>query len=130
MIGLNIHMFTALFVTRTMMMGAIRVGIVRAIDDHSIAEYLREIFTFSWIRNGHWPFMKVVTVTKIDWIGKRHIFWGISALITIAGIVAFFVRGEDKYDIEFRGGTQVTFQLKDEARNGQWTRDKIEERIK
>ena len=112
LIGLCIHMFTALFVTRTMMMAAIKWGVVRAIDDHSIAEYLREIVTFTWIRNGHWPFMKVITVSNIDWIGKRKIFWGLSAITILAGVVAFVARGEDKYDIEFRGGTQVTFQLK------------------
>ncbi|MGN6369408.1 MAG: protein translocase subunit SecD [Phycisphaerae bacterium] len=112
LIGLCIHMFTALFVTRTLMMAAIKWGVVRAIDDHSVTEYIREIFTFTWIRNGHWPFMKVITVSNIDWIGKRHIFWGVSAVTIIAGIIAFVARGEDKYDIEFRGGTQVTFQLK------------------
>ncbi len=112
LIGLIIHMFTALFVTRTLMMASIKWGVVRAIDDHSLTEYIREIFTFTWLRNGHWPFMRVITVTNIDWIGKRHIFWGISAVVTVAGLVAFVARGEDKYDIEFRGGTQVTFQLK------------------
>jgi SecD/SecF fusion protein len=112
LIGLIIHMVTALFVTRTFMMAGIKWGFIRAIDDHSIAEYLREIFTFTWIRNGHWPFMRVITVTNIDWIGKRHIFWGVSAITIVAGLVAFVARGQDKYDIEFRGGTQVTFQLK------------------
>ncbi len=115
LIGLIIHMFTALFATRTLMMAAIRFGVIRAIDDHSISEYLREIFTFTWLRNGHWPFMRVITVTNIDWIGKRYIFWGISALTIVAGLVAFVARGQDKYDIEFRGGTQVTFQLKEGA---------------
>ena len=112
LIGLCIHMFTALFVTRTMMMASIKWGVVRAIDDHSIAEYIREIVTFTWIRNGHWPFMRVITVSNIDWIGKRKIFWGVSAVTIVAGLTAFVMRGEDKYDIEFRGGTQVTFQLK------------------
>src|SRR4029079_13853531 len=92
---------------------AVKWGLLRAIDDHSIAEYLREIFTFTWLRNGHFPFMKVITVTNIDWIGKRYIFWGISAVVTIAVITACIMRGEDKYDIEFRGGTQITFHLKD-----------------
>jgi SecD/SecF fusion protein len=112
LIGLIIHMFTALFATRTLMMAGIKWGIIRAIDDHSIGEYLREIVTFSWLRNGHWPFMRVITVSNIDWIGKRRIFWGVSALTIVAGLVAFVARGQDKYDIEFRGGTQVTFQLK------------------
>ena len=112
LIGLLIHMFTALFATRTLMMAGIKWGIIRGIDDHSLAEYFREIFTFTWLRNGHWPFMRVITVSNIDWIGKRHIFWGVSALTIVAGLVAFVARGQDKYDIEFRGGTQVTFQLK------------------
>ena len=125
LIGLCIHMFTALFVTRTFMMASIKWGVVRAIDDHSIAEYIREIVTFTWIRNGHWPFMKVITVSNIDWIGKRKIFWGLSAITIVAGLVAFVARGEDKYDIEFRGGTQVTFQLKPGVN---LTEDKVRDR--
>src|SRR5262249_1627446 len=129
LIGLMIHMFTALFVTRTLMMSAVRWGILRAIDDHSIAEYLKEIFTFTWLRNGHWPFMRVITVSSIDWIGKRYYFWTISAISTVAGLVAFLARGEDKYDIEFRGGTQVNLTLH-EGRDGKVpSLDQVRERI-
>ncbi len=113
LIGLCIHMFTALFVTRTLMTAAAQWGIIKAIDDHSIAEYIKELVTFTWLRNGHWPFMRVITVSNINWIGKRYIFWGISAVVMLAGLAAFVGRGEDKYDIEFRGGTQVTMQLID-----------------
>jgi SecD/SecF fusion protein len=109
LIGLIIHMFTALFVTRTFMVAAIKFGILRQIDDHSITEYFKEVFTATWLRFGRWPFMRVIHVTKIDWIGKRHIFWGISAVITIGGLVAFMARGQDAYDTEFRGGTEVRF---------------------
>ncbi|HUO09862.1 MAG TPA: protein translocase subunit SecD [Phycisphaerae bacterium] len=126
LIGLCIHMFTALFATRTLMMAAIKWGIIRAVDDHSITEYLREIFTFTWIRNGHWPFMKVITVSNIDWIGKRKIFWGVSAITIVAGLTAFVMRGEDKYDIEFRGGTQVSFQLKPGVN---MTEDQVRQRV-
>ena len=94
-------------------MAAVKWGVVRAVDDHSLAEYLREIATLTWLRNGHWPFMRVITVSKIDWIGMRQEFWVVSGIITFAGLIAFVCRGDDKYDIEFRGGTQVTFQLKD-----------------
>lgn len=111
LIGLMVHMFTALFVTRTLMMAAIKWGILKQIDDHSIAEYIREIFTLTWLRKGRWPFMRVITVTNFDWIGKRHFFWGLSAVVMIAGMVAFFARGADKYDTEFNGGTQITFRL-------------------
>jgi SecD/SecF fusion protein len=129
LIGLIIHMFTALFVTRTLMMAAVRWGILRAIDDHSIAEYLKEIFTFTWLRNGHFPFMRVITVSNIDWIGKRHLFWGVSAVITLAGLAAFVLRGDDKYDIEFRGGTQVTFAIKPDAAGKYLTLDEVRGRI-
>jgi len=130
LIGLIIHMFTALFVTRTMMMAAVKWGVVKAIDDHSIGEYIKEIVTFTWLRNGHWPFMRVITVSNIDWIGKRYIFWGISAVVMIAGIVAFMARGEDKYDIEFRGGTQITFQLVEPKGGGKIpTIDEVRKRI-
>ncbi|MEI8198232.1 MAG: MMPL family transporter, partial [Phycisphaerae bacterium] len=111
LIGLMVHMFTALFVTRTLMMAAIKWGIMRQIDDHSIAEYLKEVFTLTWLRKGRWPFMRVITVTNFDWIGKRHYFWVVSALITLGGITAFFMRGDDKYDTEFNGGSQITFRV-------------------
>jgi preprotein translocase SecF subunit len=117
LIGLVIQFFTALYVTRTFMMAAVKWGIVRAVDDHSIGEYLKELLTFTWLRRGHFPFMRVITVTNFDWIGKRHFFWGLSAVVMVAGLIAFIARGEDKYDIEFRGGTQVTFQLKNPLAN-------------
>jgi len=112
LIGLMVHMFTALFVTRTLMIAAIKWGILRKIDDKSIAEYIRDIVTLTWLRKGQWPFMRVITVSNIDWIGMRHIFWGVSAVVTVGGVVAFLARGNDKYDTEFNGGTMVTFELK------------------
>jgi SecD/SecF fusion protein len=111
LIGLAVHMFTALFVTRTLMIAAIRAGVMRKIDDLSIQEYFRDLFTFTWLK-GRWPFMRVFTVTNFDWIGKRRIFWVVSAVIMIAGIITFVARGNKKYDTEFNGGTQVTLQLR------------------
>ncbi len=111
LIGLAVHMFTALFVTRTLMITAIRTGVMRKIDDLSVAEYFRDLFTFTWLR-GRWPFMRVFTLTNFDWIGKRHIFWIVSGLVMISGMVAFWARGTHKYDTEFNGGTQITLHLK------------------
>lgn len=110
LIGLAVHMFTALFVTRTLMIAAIRFGVMKKIDDLSIKEYFRDMFTFTWLR-GRWPFMRVFTLTNFDWIGKRRIFWAVSAVIMIAGLTAFFLRGNKKYDTEFNGGTQITMRL-------------------
>jgi len=111
LIGLIIHMFTALFVTRTLMIAAIRWGVFKAIDDLSLAEYFRDILTGTWLR-GRWPFMRVFHLTNFDWLGKRHIFWGVSAVTIVAGLVVFALRGPDKYDTEFNGGTDVSFTVK------------------
>jgi SecD/SecF fusion protein len=110
LIGLAVHMFTALFVTRTLMIAAIRFGVMKKIDDLSVKEYFRDMLTFTWLR-GRWPFMRVFTLTNFDWIGKRRIFWVVSGIIMIAGLTAFFLRGNKKYDTEFNGGTQITLRL-------------------
>jgi SecD/SecF fusion protein len=111
LIGLAVHMFTALFVTRTLMIAAIRAGVMKTIEDLSIQEYFRDLFTFTWLR-GKWPFMRVITITNFDWIGKRYIFWAVSGTLMIAGIITFLARGDEKYDTEFNGGTQITLELK------------------
>ncbi len=111
LIGLAVHMFTALFVTRTLMITAIRFGVMRQIDDLSVKEYFRDLFTFTWLK-GRWPFMRVFTLANFDWIGKRYIFWVVSGCLIVGGIVTFIARGNKKYDTEFNGGTQITLQLK------------------
>ena len=44
-------------------------------------------------------------------IEKRNIFFIISAVIILAGIVSFFIQGFNT-DIDFSGGTEVTIDLK------------------
>ena len=44
-------------------------------------------------------------------IEKRNIFFIISAVIIIAGIVSFFVQGFNT-DIDFEGGTEITVDFK------------------
>lgn len=45
-------------------------------------------------------------VPQIDFLGKRKLFYIISVAITVAGLVAAFVRGVE-YGIDFAGGTEV-----------------------
>ncbi|HTV47796.1 MAG TPA: protein translocase subunit SecD [Phycisphaerae bacterium] len=111
LIGLAVHMFTALFVTRTLMIACIRWGIMKEIEDLSLLNYFKDLFTFTWLK-GRWPFMRVITISNFDWISKRYYFWTVSAIIMVAGIIAFIARGNDKYDTEFNGGTQITLELK------------------
>ena len=50
---------------------------------------------------------------KIDWMGKRKLFFTISTVIIVIGMGVFLIRGADMYDLEFRSGTQVGFKLAD-----------------
>lgn len=49
-----------------------------------------------------------------DFIGNRKYFYGFSALILIAGIIGLIVNQGLNLDIQFKGGTILEFQMKDE----------------
>jgi SecD/SecF fusion protein len=49
---------------------------------------------------------------NVDWLSKRKMFFPISVVLITAGITALTLRGGDMFDIEFRSGTQVTFNLR------------------
>jgi SecD/SecF fusion protein len=63
---------------------------------------------------------------KIDWIGLRWYFWGLSGVLTVAGMIGMYVRGVDFFDIEFRSGTQITFEL---AKQVQLTSEQVGQRL-
>ncbi|MCE9589152.1 MAG: protein translocase subunit SecD [Planctomycetes bacterium] len=48
---------------------------------------------------------------NVDWVKHWHLFYGISIVLTVLGIGALIARGANFLDIEFRSGTQVTFNL-------------------
>lgn len=50
--------------------------------------------------------------TNIDFIGKRKIFYTISAVVIIAGLIAFVMRGNKNFGVDFSGGTiqQLLFE--------------------
>ncbi len=56
-------------------------------------------------------------------IEKRAIFFTISAIIILAGVVSFFVQGFNT-DIDFKGGTEITIEL-----NGKYDEAKIRDII-
>ncbi|MCC6579668.1 MAG: protein translocase subunit SecD [Phycisphaeraceae bacterium] len=49
---------------------------------------------------------------RIDWMGKLPIFLTISAIFWVGGLAVAIYRGQDLLDIEFRSGTEVSFELK------------------
>ena len=51
---------------------------------------------------------------NVNWIGMRHFFFVVSAVLVIAGISMMAIRGQDMLDIEFRAGTAVSFELADD----------------
>ncbi len=80
-IGLIASMFTAIVVTRV------------------IFELLTRFSRFTRLH-----MLKLIGETKIDFIGKRRIFYVLSVLIIGIGLIAFFLKGKDAYGIDFTGG--------------------------
>ncbi|MEI7766265.1 MAG: protein translocase subunit SecD [Phycisphaerae bacterium] len=111
--GLSCSMFTSLYITRTLILAAIKWGILKHIETIMPMQMARFIFGFGWLR-GRWGFLHAIELTRFDWIGKRKVFWTISAVLSVLGIVAFLARGRDKFDTEFNGGTQVTMRLRED----------------
>ncbi len=59
------------------------------------------------------PMMQFLRETKIDFLAKRGVAFAASGLLIAAGMVALVVRGEANMDIDFSGGTMVTFEFVD-----------------
>ena len=91
-IGITMSMFTALFVGRLIF---------------DISEKKR------WLKN--LAMMSIVGETNWDFVGKRMVATVLSVGLISIGLAAFFLRGTAKYDIDFTGGTMVTFQLNEPA---------------
>ena len=80
-VGLIASMFTAIFVTRT------------------IFEVLLLKCNFKSLK-----MLQFIGETKLDFIGKRKIFYFLSSVLIIVGLVAFFKKGKEAYGIDFSGG--------------------------
>ncbi len=93
---------------------------------------------------GHWrrasmlptvvPTLQRLLEPRIDWIGLRPVFLTASAIAMAVALGLVYVRGSDTFDTEFRGGTQVTLELKrDQSVEGgrlTMTRREVEERVR
>ncbi|MGD9857589.1 MAG: protein translocase subunit SecF, partial [Planctomycetaceae bacterium] len=51
--------------------------------------------------------------TNWDFLGKTKLAFATSAVLIVVGIGGFFARGEDNLDIDFLGGSMVTFRFVD-----------------
>ncbi|MEM8737529.1 MAG: protein translocase subunit SecD [Planctomycetota bacterium] len=57
------------------------------------------------------PALRRLLSPDVNWIGLRKLFLPVSLVLIVAGITTAMYRGEDLLDIEFRSGTEVTFEL-------------------
>ena len=48
---------------------------------------------------------------NVNWVGKRYGFFVVSVIVMGAGLGMVFARGTEMLDIEFRSGTQVSFEV-------------------
>src|SRR5258708_23648555 len=87
-IGLAMNLYTAVYVSRLIM------------------NILEKSKTIKRVR-----MLSLVGVTNFDFVGKQVIASIASIVLIVAGLVAFFVRGQANYDIEFTGGVSVTMQF-------------------
>lgn len=62
-----------------------------------------------WLRS--LKMLSFVGTTRLNFIGKRSIAAVGSFVLIVAGMTTLFARGEDNLDIDFRGGTMVTFEF-------------------
>lgn len=96
MLGILASMFTALFVTRVIF----------------------DLLTTSRLLTGPLPMFGLFQNVSVDWMKLRPVFFVISLILVVGGLVIFFTRDEttnSKYDIEFTGGTSVQIDLKEGA---------------
>ena len=107
MIGIASSMFTSLFVTRVIF----------------------DLLLAKRIIKDHLFMLRLIRKPNINWMALRPIFFCVSALLITAGLFVFFTRDpveNNKYDIEFTGGTSAQINLKADVN---LTRGDVEDRI-
>ncbi|MEX1230985.1 MAG: protein translocase subunit SecD [Planctomycetaceae bacterium] len=60
-------------------------------------------------------FTALIGETRFDFLSKAKLFIGISIALIVAGFAGLGVRGQDNLDIDFSGGTMVTFEFEEPA---------------
>ncbi|MAX26384.1 MAG: hypothetical protein CMJ19_17975 [Phycisphaeraceae bacterium] len=97
-IGIVATLFTALFCTRVVFELWIRIAKPKSLPMLPMVV----------------PAVRKLLSPKADWIGKKGIFMSVSVVLVAAGIFMTSSRGKDMLDIEFRSGTEVSFELANE----------------
>ena len=93
MLGVLFSMFTALVVTRWLFQLLLNAGLLK-----------RPLFM-----------LRILGVPKINWMSKRHFFWGLSAAMMAVGIASLVWQKDDVLGIEFSSGTQAILEFRDDV---------------
>ena len=107
MLGIITSMFTALFVTRAVLDLLLAWGIIK-----------QRLVMMQLLKN-----------PSVNWMALRPVMFTISAILIIAGLTVFFTRDDtknNKYDIEFTGGTSLQVNLKEPV-HIQMVRDRMQQ---
>jgi len=80
-IGLLVSMFTAIFVTRTIMEILVQFNLVK-----------------------HLRMLSLIKQTQIDFVGKGKVFLILSLIVISIGMGSYFAKGKNAYGIDFVGG--------------------------
>lgn len=90
-IGLLASLFSAILVTRVLFRWGTDLGLLRKLS-----------------------FLSLIPPTKIDFLGKRHLAFILSALLILVCIGNFYVKRDKALGIDFTGGTMIQFQLEED----------------
>jgi preprotein translocase subunit SecF len=50
---------------------------------------------------------------KVDWLGKRKLFFSISIVLLLIGMASLVTKGQFRYGLDFKGGTLVVVRFKE-----------------
>jgi SecD/SecF fusion protein len=98
-LGILFSMFTAIYVSRTLFDIAERKGVL-SLSMSDTVNNLR---------------YRMASGGLIDFMGRGGLAMAFSSLLLLGGVVALFARGASIFDIDFAGGSSVTFRLEQPA---------------
>ncbi len=89
-IGLLSSMFTAIVVTRVIFEVLLNFNLIKSL-----------------------PMLRLIKEPKLDYIGKRRIFYAISILVISVGMFSFLSKGKKAFGIDFAGGQLQEYSFKE-----------------
>ncbi len=87
-IGLVANIFTAVFVTRTILETLVRTGVIKKLR-----------------------MLRIMTTPNLRFIKYRRVAYFMSVILVAGGLITFYARGQKKLGIDFRGGLMAEIDL-------------------